>query len=458
MSGKYVARLPRSMPVDQARALSDVFQDLSRDATQFRLAADGAVVRSAADKLGEVVSVKDFGAVGDGVADDTTAFINALSSGNKQIIVPYGLYLITSKLTVPTGTSVRGIGFPTIKKNANIDLLDMSAEKSEIHNLNLQGNGANFTGRGIVISGGYEQKIFGCYVMDFSGYCLECTANDAGMRMRAFNTDFRRTILADKAIKLPTLGTIESNGNRYFIECGAQGGAFMDMGSAANTQIISCNFSQNNGLTMDAFCSRSIIASNRIAILSGSISVQGVDHNIVGNAVAGSITLESNTQRCVVGPNNLLAGATITDNSISTGDNVNEIYNHRQTFTPIWKGAVSDPSIGNGLIAGSIYRNGRVVTVNIKINAGSTTTFGSGGWYFELPSPYNVWVAKDAAVGTVRALDTGTAYRVGACSMIAGSKQIRIYSDGGVSEWSGSNPHTWASGDELYLTITFEIS
>ncbi len=55
----------------------------------------GSVIRSQHDKNAEFVSVKDFGAVGDGVTDDTQAFNNALTS-NKLIFVPEGLYSVTN--------------------------------------------------------------------------------------------------------------------------------------------------------------------------------------------------------------------------------------------------------------------------------------------------------------------------------------------------------------------------
>lgn len=54
-----------------------------------------SVATTVKDKLAQSVSVKDFGAVGDGVTDDYTAIINALNaaiSGGKQLVFPPGIY------------------------------------------------------------------------------------------------------------------------------------------------------------------------------------------------------------------------------------------------------------------------------------------------------------------------------------------------------------------------------
>tara|TARA_B110000908_G_scaffold82461_1_gene98764 strand:+ start:336 stop:1586 length:1251 start_codon:yes stop_codon:yes gene_type:complete len=60
----------------------------------------GAIDRAAQVKLQETVSVKDFGAVGDGVANDAAAFTAANSaSGLSAVYVPAGTYLITGTVT-----------------------------------------------------------------------------------------------------------------------------------------------------------------------------------------------------------------------------------------------------------------------------------------------------------------------------------------------------------------------
>jgi parallel beta-helix repeat protein len=62
----------------------------------------GSQSRTVQSKLRDVVSVKDFGAVGDGVTDDTAAIQTALNSGAGLVEGPDGMYRITNTLTVST--------------------------------------------------------------------------------------------------------------------------------------------------------------------------------------------------------------------------------------------------------------------------------------------------------------------------------------------------------------------
>jgi hypothetical protein len=72
----------------------------------FTQSGTGATARTVDSKLKDVVSVKDFGAVGDGVANDTTAIQNAINSLvniGGTVLVPPGTYSVTS-LSMPNET------------------------------------------------------------------------------------------------------------------------------------------------------------------------------------------------------------------------------------------------------------------------------------------------------------------------------------------------------------------
>lgn len=66
------------------------------------------------ESLNGIVSIKDFGAVGDGVADDTAAFKRANDNlKNKILLVPNGQYKLTEHLTFNTVGSVMDMGVYT---------------------------------------------------------------------------------------------------------------------------------------------------------------------------------------------------------------------------------------------------------------------------------------------------------------------------------------------------------
>jgi len=77
-------------------------RDLADLGGGFIQSGTGAVQRTVELKLQDVVSVKDFGAVGDGVTDDTAAIqaaIDSLSNGG-TLLFPFGVYIITDSLEV----------------------------------------------------------------------------------------------------------------------------------------------------------------------------------------------------------------------------------------------------------------------------------------------------------------------------------------------------------------------
>lgn len=69
----------------------------------------GAVDRTLQAKLRDTVSVKDFGAVGDGVADDTAAIALAIASSAKRVFFPVGTYLCDEFVINFAGNSGRTI-------------------------------------------------------------------------------------------------------------------------------------------------------------------------------------------------------------------------------------------------------------------------------------------------------------------------------------------------------------
>ena len=84
--------------------------------------ADGSTApRTLEDRFADTVNVKDFGAVGDGVADDTVAIQAALNYAQQftyplvpAVYIPAGVYMVSNTITVPSYTNLFGDGYYSI--------------------------------------------------------------------------------------------------------------------------------------------------------------------------------------------------------------------------------------------------------------------------------------------------------------------------------------------------------
>jgi len=122
-------------------------------------------VSTVGSKLQDMVSVKDFGAVGNGSTDDTNAFQNAINTG-KQVFVPYSaLGYVVGGLIASTSGGLIGEDERTkiILKAATTNWLTLRTSNFSVGNL-LFTSGANCTGSLIYLdtnAGSYEKhRIF----------------------------------------------------------------------------------------------------------------------------------------------------------------------------------------------------------------------------------------------------------------------------------------------------------
>lgn len=118
-------------------------------------------------------------------------------------------------------------------------------------------------------------------------------------------------------------------------------------------------------------------------------------------------------------------------------------------FACTWSSTETAPAIGNGTLTAAYTRAGDVITVDVHLIWGSTTSGGTGNWTFSLP-----FAAAHIQAMPVALVDSGTAWRAGVASNYTPTAVIVIVS-GTTTIAQAGVPHTWAVGDELVITGTY---
>lgn len=105
----------------------------------FNASGTGAITRLASDKLKDLISVKDYGAVGDGLTDDTIAIQNALAA-NDMVYIPAGTYIVTSTININARKSLIGTGQQSIIKTSSlITTIEMPHEFALLADMRIEG-------------------------------------------------------------------------------------------------------------------------------------------------------------------------------------------------------------------------------------------------------------------------------------------------------------------------------
>lgn len=412
----------------------------------------GGVSRTLNSKLGDTVSVKDFGAVGDGVANDAAAIQSALSSGAKSVYFPNGVYLVQSALTVPTNVQMYGDSkYATqIKKGFNGDLITFG-EGAQMHRLYLEGQGATYTGRGIVISGSNgRQVITECKIVDFEGYCIEFELTGSGSQSSFSDLLIYRyngTAAGNYAIKVQDATELTAK-PRKFQQIETGGNKFIAVGGC-NDLFISDSFCGEILLSDD---SRAFLCvGTRVGVNESTMDIRGKGVTFAGCAFAPDITVVLGT--VPVSIEGCYFNGTVTDNTVNKE---NLISAPSVAFTPTWTASTTNPVIGNGTLRGWYARSGSIVTATYEVIMGSTTTFGTGTYAFSLP---RMSASPSVHVGAVYGTDASAsgAATTGVVQVLAGSPGTARLQATGTGIWSPTVPITWATSDVIRFTVTYGI-
>ncbi|PCI99237.1 MAG: hypothetical protein COB14_06440 [Alphaproteobacteria bacterium] len=111
----------------------------SMAAPDFTVSGAGATTRTSTNKLSDMVSVKDFGAVGDGLSDDTIAIQNALAA-HDAVFLPEGEYLVSSTVRLNARQSLAGAGQRSVLKgNSNsFNIIEIVEDHVAVSNLRIE--------------------------------------------------------------------------------------------------------------------------------------------------------------------------------------------------------------------------------------------------------------------------------------------------------------------------------
>lgn len=370
--------------------------------------ANNGVARTVQAKLRDIVSVQDFGAVGDGVTDDTAAIQNAHNSGAYAVYYPatQNGYLISSTITLSTSAqTVFGDGMYS-------SFICLASQTFNVFNITAVGNvqikdlgainyGAATSGFFVYAAIPYGVQVLNCYTNNIHSGVL---CGTAGSSLGGARTVIKGCRFIDIA-KLYGYGVIKSGTSEIFdvIDCeigrlgttvaadNAAAGILLQGGNAINLENLQitgagtpvlvqpnsdnvshvalncvwCDSSSGNGMFIDA--SNGIVTDLR-AVESWfcSCGVDGI--RIIG--VARDIKINGNNQitRNVGSGVNVGAGSTVFGLNISN----NSIGGNLSNGITIGAGAngfaIQNNQIGSGSVFGA-NANG------IALDAGSTNNY-----------------------------------------------------------------------------------
>ena len=343
-------------------------------------------------KLEESVSVKDFGAVGDGVTDDTVAIQAALNTG-KNVFAPKGSYLVESQLNITVaGTSIVGetsAVFLLGSSNSG-NLLAVKADRVSILNIHFNGQG-NAPGVGdatedsslICVTSGQEEVVFdNCKI----GNIEKVDSKICGLNISTNGCD----VNVNNCTFYEIIGNRSADGNVADSKGVALKGSSISSG-ATKMKIIGCNFkkitTKYSGtatvhLDPDGKCIRGYWEESTYGVANFSIVVTGCAFEEFSESSAKL----SGIKGIVFNDNVISCGWTsLNDGSAQESVYVYQNRNGRGTFSNNTVSGKVDKLIDTGgTLTTDVVVNGNVFTcTNVREihTVGGTNTVNSGNVY-----------------------------------------------------------------------------
>ena len=142
---------------------------------------------------------------------------------------------------------------------------------------------------------------------------------------------------------------------------------------------------------------------------------------------------------------------------VLTAATMNSIGAVSETFTPTWTSSGTQPAIGNGTLSGRYFRIQKLVFVQMLLIAGSTTTFGTGIYFFALPinSRTGLYGYMPPGIGKAYDQSAATPY-LGQAQFYGTTDKLTVQFPTGIL--GATTPMTFAQNDEIIMTYWYEAA
>lgn len=124
-----------------------------------------------------------------------------------------------------------------------------------------------------------------------------------------------------------------------------------------------------------------------------------------------------------------------------------------ETYTVVWSSSGTQPVIGNGLLEGKKLVVGKWRRNFVRMVAGSTTTFGTGNYFWTLSDTPRVMYHS----GSMYIEDSGTTGRSALGIATTGDNRLQGVTSADTFV-TATVPQTWANGDVMACLIDYEVA
>lgn len=456
----------------------------------------GAVLGTVQATLRERVSVKGFGAKGDGLTDDTAAIQSAInhvqSKGGGTVFFPHtsnSFYRITAALVLSGGAEIclQGDGQANIRifATTSVDAIQINVgtnvQKSYVivlDSLQVWGGASKTTSRyGLNAEYVTNLRVRNCsfYQHGSSGIRLNNTYTFHATDTESVGNNAHGVEFSGAAANNSLLSRCKFIGNNS-----VGGAGVYILGQHYNPIIDSCDFEFNyygvwqNGCrawtVRDCYFEGQTQASIFVppastseaccvqgnAVLNSRVDINGCAGGFIeandffGTGVQLSVLTSPGVR---IGSNALPSGGTISVDTFAEYQAIPAW----QTYACAWTATTTNPSIGNGSVVAYFKQVGKTVNIRLLLLMGSTTTFGSGTWLFSLPTAART-VTLAEWYGSCTYTHSATRRPADLTPVISSGLSVVSLQNPDGSNVTPSSPITWASGDSVQVNIQYEAA